>query len=64
MHERKRPQFVSLDADDPERDRLVDTLAGGGLDSDASGFAADMRTLAKRSRRPRKRDDWLGDEAA
>lgn len=33
--ERKLPQLVSLDADDPERDRLVDRLGAGAGDSAA-----------------------------
>ena len=61
-HERARPRHVSLD--DPEHDRLGAALAGGSLDGDASGFAADMRGLAERGRRPSGREEWLGDEAA
>jgi hypothetical protein len=63
-YERGRPQLVSLDADDPEHYQLGTTLTGGGLDRDASGFAADMRALDRRGRRPRRRRDCLGDEAA
>ena len=63
-YERPRPKLVSLDADDPNGNRLVETLGGSSLDGDASGFAADVRDLAARGRRPRRRDDWMGDEAA
>jgi hypothetical protein len=64
VHERERPQPISLDANDPERDRLDAALGRGGVDGDASGFAADMRDLAQRGRRPSGRQEWLGDEAA
>jgi hypothetical protein len=64
VYERPRVELVSLDADDSERDRLESTVAGSGLDSGASGFAAGMRALDKRSSRPGRRETWLGDEAA
>jgi hypothetical protein len=62
VYERTLPQLVSLDAGDGTR--LDEALAGSGLDGDASGFASDMRALDKRARRPGRRDEWMGDEAA
>jgi len=62
VYERPRVELVSLDGS--EHDRLDSTLGGSSLDGDASGFAADMRALDTRARRPGRRDDWLGDEAA
>jgi hypothetical protein len=62
VYERPRVELISLD--DPLNDRLGSTLAGSGLDSDASNFASDMRTLRARGRRPGRRDEWMGDEAA
>jgi hypothetical protein len=63
-YERERPQLVSLDADDPEHDRVGTTLSGGSLDDGASRLADELRALDKRGRRPSRRRDWLGDEAA
>ena len=63
-YERPRPQLVSLDADDSLRDRLESSVARSGLDDDAHRLADELRTLDKRSRRPGRREDWLGDEAA
>ena len=62
VYERERPRLVSLDADDSERVRLVDTLAASSVDSDASGFAADMRALDRRSSGPGRCQDWSCDE--
>jgi hypothetical protein len=64
VYERQLPVVVSLDADDSLRDRLDESVAGSSLDGDALGFAADMRILDKRGRRPGRRNNWLGDEAA
>jgi hypothetical protein len=61
-YERVRPQLVPLD--DSGLDRLDEALAGSRLDGDAPGFAADMRALDARARRPGRADDYLGDEAA
>jgi hypothetical protein len=61
-YERPRPQLVPLD--DSLDDRLGAALTGSGVDGDASGFAADMRALDARARRPGRADDYLGDEAA
>jgi hypothetical protein len=63
-YERPRVDLVSLDDDDPEHGSVGATVAGGSLERDASGFAADMRALEARGRRPGQRDDWLGSEAA
>jgi hypothetical protein len=60
--ERERPALVSLD--DPEQDRVGSTLVRSSLDGDERGFAAHMRMLAKRGRRPGRRDDYMGDDAA
>jgi DNA-directed RNA polymerase specialized sigma24 family protein len=57
-----RPQLISLD--DLEPDRLAATQPGSGVDGDASRFAADMRALDARARRPGRGVDWLGGEAA
>jgi hypothetical protein len=64
VYERPRVELVSLDADDSLRDRLDESLAASSMDSDALGFASDMRDLDRRSSRPGRRNDWLGDEAA
>ena len=64
VHERQQPQFVSLDADDSNDDRLGAALSRGGLDDDERGLAAELRTLRARGRRPGGRDDGLGREAA
>jgi hypothetical protein len=64
VYERPQVELVSLDADESFRDRLESSVAGSGLDDDASSFASDMRTLSERARRPGRRDEWLGDEAA
>jgi hypothetical protein len=61
-YERPRPQLVPLD--DPGLDRLDAALARSRVDGDASGFAADMRALEARGRRPGRGDDYLGDAAA
>jgi hypothetical protein len=63
-YERPRVQLVSLDAPDSNEHQLVDTLAGSGLDDDERRLSDELRALRKRSRRPGRRDDWLGDEAA
>jgi hypothetical protein len=64
VYERPRVEIVSLDADDPELGRLDESLAASSMDSDALGFASVMRDLDRRSSRPGRRSDWLGDEAA
>lgn len=61
VHERPRPQLVSLDADDEERDRVESSFAASSVDGDTSGFAADMRALGARARRPGGRYDPLGE---
>jgi hypothetical protein len=61
-YERLRPKFVPLD--DPGVDRLDTALAGSRLDGDASRFAADMRTLDARGRRPGRGNNYVGDAAA
>jgi hypothetical protein len=63
VYERPRVELVSLDAD-AELGRLDESLAASSMDSDALGFASDMRDLDRRSSRPGRRSDWLGDEAA
>jgi hypothetical protein len=64
VYERPRVDLVSLDSLDTDEDRMGNPVAGSSVDGDASGFAADMRTLDKRGRRPGRRNNWLGDEAA
>ena len=61
-YERERPELVALD--DSLDDRLDAALAGSGVDGDASRFAADMRALDARARRPSRANNYLGDEAA
>jgi DNA-directed RNA polymerase specialized sigma24 family protein len=61
-YERPRPQFVSLD--DPDVDRMGETLSGSSLDDGACGLAAELRALQARGRRPGGRDDGLDWEAA
>jgi DNA-directed RNA polymerase specialized sigma24 family protein len=57
-----RPAVVSLDGDDPERDRLVQAQQRGGLDGDSSGFADELRALDRRSSGPGRRQDSGCDE--
>jgi len=63
-YERVQPQLVSLDADDSLSDRLGSSLAGSGLDDGEPRLSDELRALDKRSSRPGRREDWLGDEAA
>lgn len=64
VYERERPQLVSLDGVDADRDRMGEAVAASSLDGDTHSFAADMRTLGARGCRPGRRDESLGDEAA
>jgi DNA-directed RNA polymerase specialized sigma24 family protein len=61
-YERSRPQLVSFD--DPDVDRMGETLSGIRLDGGACGLAAELRALKARGRRPGGRDDGLDWEAA
>jgi hypothetical protein len=61
-YERPRIEIISLD--DPEHDRLGSPFAGGGLDDGEHRLADQLRDLSRRSSRPGRRSDWMGDEAA
>jgi hypothetical protein len=64
VYERKRPELVSLDADDSVGSELVSAQPGSSLDDGEHRMADELRLLDSRGRRPGGRDDWLGDEAA
>jgi hypothetical protein len=64
VYERKRPELVSLNADDSGRDQLGRTLADGGMAGGPSGLADQLRALEARSCRPDGRVSEVGDEAA
>jgi hypothetical protein len=64
VYERPRVELVSLDADDSLRDRLGSSFTGGGLDDGEHRLADQLRDLDKRSRRPGRGDELVGDEAA
>jgi hypothetical protein len=61
-YERPRTQLVSFDSLDPDADRMGTAVTGGGVDDSAHRMADELRLLDKRSRRPGRRDDWLGEE--
>lgn len=60
----QRGKDDSPSSGDSEHGELGRLIAGSMLDSDAPGFASDMRALETRARRPSGRDNWMGDEAA
>jgi hypothetical protein len=64
VYERPRVELVSLDSLDPDEDRMGNPVAGSELGDGAHRLADQLRTLDKRSRRPGRRNNWLGDEAA
>jgi DNA-directed RNA polymerase specialized sigma24 family protein len=61
---RQRPEFVSLDAGDSERDRLGSAVASGSLEDAPSRVAEQLRRLESRACRPDGRNGGLGREAA
>jgi hypothetical protein len=62
VYERPRVELVSLDA--TEDDRLDAAVSRGRVDDGEHRLADELRELKSRGRRPSRRDDWLGDEAA
>jgi hypothetical protein len=57
--ERPPRQLVSLDADESERDRLGETVAGGSTADGELGLPALLRFLEARGRRPGECDELL-----
>jgi hypothetical protein len=64
VYERPRPDLLSLNALNPEHDRLGLAEPGGGVDNGACRLAAELRVLRARGRRPAGRNGGVGENAA